>query len=401
MVSFGIARLLFTGTPGDRLVSLNEAFLQLFSRPLDFVVYRPCAAVLSITPASFITFVMSSYENDLWSPSQLFDAQLQEIYGNSSLMAETPRLINTPTSISTSRDATPSPHQELTFASLSDFPRGAIDRDDQQGSIRFNIEWKLTVNRRSKVEDTEQNVVVSPRNFWEAVLKSKLETVARKKLPVDKSFQVEDTVITVSVKGKRDLKKRYEGLDIDWSVPEKQLWDWKHFLSVGKELCIHISFNYKEVAPASASSRPRTSRLRRRRNAGSATELMLQELESHVDSTGEPLPWRQVRSLLRCPGPPCLQGPYCWRDSETKKRYKLRTPHLLRLVKYVEEGNALDTHDDMPADVRETLYLEDQQRLDRQDRATPGRYPPINITNVLPSFRMRWSSFLPMNSTHK
>jgi hypothetical protein len=33
-------------------------------------------------------------------------------------------------------------------------------------------------------------------------------------------------------------------------------------------------------------------------------------------------------NLVRCPGPPCHLGPYCWHDNVGKKHYKVKTHHL-------------------------------------------------------------------------
>lgn len=92
---------------------------------------------------------------------------------------------------------------------------------------------------------------------------------------------------------------------------------------------------------------------------------------------------------MRCPGPPCALGPHCWRDPAGNKHYKLRTPHLKALIDFVTESNVLQSHNDMPAHVREQLLVEKQQRLDRQQPKCVGTpipsYPRINISNVLPS----------------
>ncbi|KAJ5547520.1 hypothetical protein N7513_004754 [Penicillium frequentans] len=58
----------------------------------------------------------------------------------------------------------------------------------------------------------------------------------------------------------------------------------------------------------------------------------------------------------------------------------------MALVGYVEEGGLLKTHDDVPESIREKLYIQEQQRLERQKGGTQSTngYPPINITNVLP-----------------
>ena len=57
------------------------------------------------------------------------------------------------------------------------------------------------------------------------------------------------------------------------------------------------------------------------------------------------------------------------------------------LIKHVEQGYELQTHEDVPEDIREQLYAEEQQWLDRRERSrssSTANIPPINITNVLP-----------------
>lgn len=112
------------------------------------------------------------------------------------------------------------------------------------------------------------------------------------------------------------------------------------------------------------------------------------QLDAEQESSGRLSVWREVYALMRCPGSPCNLGPHCWRDPFDKKHYKLRTHHLKALVELVQEGRVLDTHDDVPEDIREQLYAEVHERRDRQstgtNMATPS-LPPITITNVLPS----------------
>lgn len=92
---------------------------------------------------------------------------------------------------------------------------------------------------------------------------------------------------------------------------------------------------------------------------------------------------------MRCPGPPCELDPHCWRDFLGKKHNKVGTHHLKSLIKYVEQGGELNTHDHVPHDIRENLYCEEQQWLDRKSisnqSAIGNSCPLINITNVLPS----------------
>jgi hypothetical protein len=76
---------------------------------------------------------------------------------------------------------------------------------------------------------------------------------------------------------------------------------------------------------------------------------------------------------MRCPGPPCQhKGQYCWQDPEGKKHYKLRTHYLTALVKYVKQGGIIETHDNIPSNVREQPYAEERQQLSKQDKSTNG-----------------------------
>jgi hypothetical protein len=112
------------------------------------------------------------------------------------------------------------------------------------------------------------------------------------------------------------------------------------------------------------------------------------QIDAEEDASGQPSIWREVYGLMRCPGPPCHLGFYCWRDSVGKKYYKLKTHHLKSLIRYVEQSGELQIHEDVPEDIREQLYAEEQYRLERQQRATRMSatiYPSINITNVFPA----------------
>jgi hypothetical protein len=110
------------------------------------------------------------------------------------------------------------------------------------------------------------------------------------------------------------------------------------------------------------------------------------QLNAEEESSGQPSIWREVYSLMRCPGPPSNLGSYCWINPEGKKHYKLKTHHFGDLIKHVEKGRALQTHDDVPNDIRQQLCNEEKQRRDRKSGKTalsPPSVPPINI-NVLP-----------------
>ncbi len=86
------------------------------------------------------------------------------------------------------------------------------------------------------------------------------------------------------------------------------------------------------------------------------------------------------------------KGPYCWCDPIGKKHYKLHTDTMTSLVEFVEDGNTLATHDDVPEDIREQLYAEDRQARERHQKASRSMGTsagsllsiPITIT-MLPS----------------
>jgi hypothetical protein len=55
---------------------------------------------------------------------------------------------------------------------------------------------------------------------------------------------------------------------------------------------------------------------------------------------------------------------------------------------YVQDSHTLETHDDVPKNLREELYAEEQQSLQKHQKASrtsASGLPPINITNVLPA----------------
>jgi len=121
---------------------------------------------------------------------------------------------------------------------------------------------------------------------------------------------------------------------------------------------------------------------------------MLTDRDAQIDEeqvSGQHSVWRDVYRIMRCPGPPCRhEGQYCWQDPEGKRHHRLKTHHLKALIKYVEQSGVLKTHDDVPDSVREQLYAEENQRVDKNKKAANNSAigsmcPPININNFLPA----------------
>ncbi|KAM0310605.1 hypothetical protein ACHAO8_007971 [Botrytis cinerea] len=113
-----------------------------------------------------------------------------------------------------------------------------------------------------------------------------------------------------------------------------------------------------------------------------------EQLDGEREFSGQSSIWRDVYSLMRCPGPPCHLGPHCWRDPVGKKHYKFKTHHLKTLIRYVKQGHESQKHEDVPEDIREQLYAEEQQWLERRQRTSntsTASFPPINIANTSPA----------------
>ncbi|KAH8434447.1 uncharacterized protein LDX57_012094 [Aspergillus melleus] len=275
----------------------------------------------------------------------------------------------------------------LPLLQYGDWGEGRTYDEDPPTCIHYLIEWKITLNNRTVAKDTEQDLVLAPRYYWRLFLQPKLKELLLRKYPYRK-LESDDTSVVVSATRQKGLTLRFDGTDVDWTSIEKQLLDWGDLFLAGKKLRLVISFNYMENTSSSNVSGRTTDK----RGTSSATQRMLQERDRQIyaeeAASGEPPAWKEVYALMRCPGP-CELGPHCWQDPYGKKHYKLYRDQLGSLVKYVQNGGILQSHEDVPGTIREQIYRAERQRLDRpraNNRSTAeASYPPINITNVLPT----------------
>lgn len=284
----------------------------------------------------------------------------------------------------------PGQSEKLDFCPLSEWDKENTYDEDPPSYIHYLIEWKVTVNNRVVSKDTEQDVVLAPAVYWRIALQPKLEKLLCRKLAKNRPVRSEDTnvVISVTERSQRDLAKRFEDTNVDWSVVERQVVSWSDFFRAGKKLRVYISFNYVETSQPLATSSRKTGK----RGASSTTQQMLAErdtqLEAERESSGQPSIWRDVYELMRCPQRSCNSGPHCWRDPLGKKHYKLTTHHLRSLIQHVEQGLVLQTHNDVPEEVRQQLYAEEQKAIEKRQKlpsTSAANFPPINITNVMPA----------------
>ncbi|KAI9778682.1 MAG: hypothetical protein M1839_007913 [Geoglossum umbratile] len=330
---------------------------------------------------------------DPFDPPHIPDTEVSELFTPDADFTFPDEVANETTDESLDKDTCSQQRTEprsakLKLLDINEWDEEKTYNEDPPSCIHYSIEWKLTLNNKLITKDTKQDLVLAPTFYWLRFLQPKLEKLLRKKLP-NKRVTADDTnaVVSVTERSERDLTKRFDDTDINWSVIEKQLVAWGELFRAGKKLRVDLSFNYLETGQPP----PTSSRRGDKRGISSTTQQMLTEratqLDAEEESSGQPSIWQDVYSLMRCPGPPCHLGPHCWRDPVGKKHYKLKTHQLKGLIRHVEQGGRLRTHDDVPEDIRQQLYAEEQQRLERQQKTTnvsSSNIPPINITNVLP-----------------
>ncbi|KAJ5500643.1 hypothetical protein N7453_009694 [Penicillium expansum] len=220
--------------------------------------------------------------------------------------------------------------------------------------IHYQIEWRVTLNNRVVTKDTEQNLALPPSSYWEKI-NEKAASLLRRKIARDRRVRPDDTTIVVSVKDRsqRDLTKRFESTDIDWTTVEKQLLAWAHLYHLGKKLLLQISINYIEDSGALLSGSDK-------RGKSSTSKRRLADRDARIDA-------EQSSGQY-----PTENTPY-------------EGPHQICGAR-----GDLETHDDIPDSVREQLYAEENQRFEKKkkasDNSTIGSIcPPININNFLPA----------------
>jgi hypothetical protein len=258
-----------------------------------------------------------------------------------------------------------------------------IDNEPIPTCIHYSIEWKLQLKKgrlSTLTEITEENLALAPSAYWDKFLKQALATRVQDKLPQPK-YEADETKITVSVekRNERDLRKCFDGINIEWKAVEDKLRAWSHLFRDGKKLRIDICFIYRETCQAVATTTRGSTRTGASRRQLAARDALLVDQE---ETSGRRPVWKEVYELLRCNGSFCTnKGFYCWRDPGTEKHHKLETTVLEKLVEFAEEGNVLRTHDDLPEEIRQLLREQEEllSERKRRKRKGPDDLPTANI----------------------
>lgn len=299
---------------------------------------------------------------------------------------------------------------QLNFLPFAEWEKGGEYDEEPPKYVCYTIEWKVLLNRKAVGRVTEENLVVAPSKYWEETLKADVEDMLQMKKKHHQRVRSEGTDITMKSndRSQRKIEKFCNSTNIDWKPVEKQLRKWSNLLRIGKKLTIVIAFNYRsededQYMPA--------SRKVDKRGRVSATSRMVAEREAHIaaqeERTGRTATWSVVYDRMRCHVRACpLRSDWCWEDPTNKKHYKLRAPHLERLIDHVDGGGSLDCHDDVPSDIRRDLVLESQigRKSKNTDTTSTGPLYPPTIINVLPAQTASAStltSFLPKHISNE
>jgi len=188
------------------------------------------------------------FDNAYWPPLEASDLLVGDAPETRS---ESPAATDVEADVISARQSQPRHgHGTLPLLQLADWSEDKTYDEHPPTCIHYSIEWKLTVNSKLVAKDTEPNLVLAPNAFWTTVLRSKLNNLLARKLPQNKSYRVDDTSVVVFVtdRTERDLVKRFDDLNIEWTILEKQLQTWGYLFRIRKRLRIDISFNYIETS---------------------------------------------------------------------------------------------------------------------------------------------------------
>ncbi|OZJ01708.1 hypothetical protein BZG36_05649 [Bifiguratus adelaidae] len=246
------------------------------------------------------------------------------------------------------------------------------DKGLDSSSLHYTITWKLQL-RKGRItkltEDTIEDIEVAPGTYWKDVLESELASVVKSKVP-EPQYEPDETrtIVSTSKRGEPAFQKRFDKLTIDWTVVENKLRSWSN---QGNNLTVAISFIYKESQPTNKESK--TGRGATNKHFAARDKLVARQ-----EASGTRAVWKEVYQLLECSSAACTnRGFSCWRNNN--KHYKLDSDVMDQLVDYAEEGNKLETHDDVPERIRELIHTRGEEDMMRKRKRRASESLPVTL----------------------
>lgn len=151
-----------------------------------------------------------------------------------------------------SQPATPAPRSRLRPAGKQPVSLAYADRvsdtlDEDDISILYNIQWKLSVNRRKQVACFEIGIVTPIRIFWQDVLKVKLDKAVKKVKKTCEASSIE-VVLSTTHHGTPSITLSFDELEIDWRSVHKRVKEWTKLLTSSRKkrnvVTISMTFGY-------------------------------------------------------------------------------------------------------------------------------------------------------------
>ncbi|KID82006.1 hypothetical protein MGU_10660 [Metarhizium guizhouense ARSEF 977] len=262
-----------------------------------------------------------------------------------------------------SQPATPAPRSRLRPAgkqpaSLPYAERVSETSDEDDLTIPYNIQWKLSINRRRRGGCSELGVVTPVRIFWQDVLEAKLDKAVKK---MKKSCEASSTEIrlTTTHHGTPPVDLSFDELNIDWQAVDKQRRAW-NTLPVSRKkhnvITISITFEYTFVGtdkkPSASASAAQLHNIQARFGDGTTMTRSVAVSKAY--------------NLMRCPGPPCKNGDHCWQYEG--RHIRLFAHHIDILADHLHAGRTLNGHHDVPETFRRLVLADERQQEEREEK---------------------------------
>ena len=133
-------------------------------------------------------------------------------------------------------------------------------------ALRYTVEWKAVLKTKRLGMNTAEDVLLSPKAFWDATLQHSLDACLEREFSQQNRPEPCSTLVVVSVskRAERDLTKEFAGLDVDWSLIEEKLESWGCHFREGKRLLVKITFRFRprNAAPQTNFGPGATRRMR-------------------------------------------------------------------------------------------------------------------------------------------